>query len=130
MPCDQAGESCPRARLIESRQRERVLHLHHTPHGEAYVNIELTPLCDAQGKYAWFVEKMEPLRLAQGVPAGRGLIGRSPPFRQMLEMVARAGPSEASVLLLGESGTGKELVAAAVHEASARASQPIRWTAS
>jgi two-component system response regulator HydG len=39
----------------------------------------------------------------------------------MLELVARVGPSQASVLLLGESGTGKELVARAVHEASPRA---------
>ncbi|MGE5158672.1 MAG: sigma-54 interaction domain-containing protein [Gemmatimonas sp.] len=125
VPCDQAGETCPRARLVESLRRERVLHLHHTPQGEAYVNIELTPLRDARGKYSLFVEKMEPLRIAQGIPAGRGLIGRSAPFRQMIEMIARVGPSEASVLLLGESGTGKELVATAIHEASPRASQPL-----
>jgi len=125
VPCDQAGESCPRARLRESGQRERVLHLHHTPRGEAYVNIELSPVGDAQGRHSWFIEKMEPLRVAQGVAAAQGLIGRSAPFREMLELVARVGPSEASVLLLGESGTGKELVARAVHEASARASRTL-----
>jgi DNA-binding NtrC family response regulator len=43
----------------------------------------------------------------------------------MLELVARVGPSEASVLLLGESGTGKELVARAVHEASPRSARPL-----
>jgi two-component system response regulator HydG len=47
-------------------QRERVLHLHHTPQGEEYVNIELVPLRDAAGELAWFIEKMEPLRVAQG----------------------------------------------------------------
>ncbi|MGJ4900994.1 sigma-54 interaction domain-containing protein [Bradyrhizobium sp. HKCCYLS2058] len=125
VPCDQAGESCPRARLQKTGQRERVLHLHHTPIGEAYVNIELTPVRDTLGHDAWFVEKMEPLRIAKGEPAARGLIGRSAPFRQMLELVARVGPSNASVLLLGESGVGKELVAAAVHEASMRASHPL-----
>ena len=31
VPCDQAGESCPLARAPESGQRERVLHLHHSP---------------------------------------------------------------------------------------------------
>jgi hypothetical protein len=41
VPCDRAGESCPLARSRESGQRERVLHLHHTPKGEEYVNIEL-----------------------------------------------------------------------------------------
>ena len=125
VPCDQAGESCPLARAKETGQRERVLHLHHTPRGEAYVNIELVPLRDAAGEAAYFVEKMEPLQVAQGQPAAQGLIGRSPAFRQMLELVARVGPSSASVLLLGESGTGKELVAHALHEASSRQAAPI-----
>jgi len=125
LPCDQAGESCPLARSRESGQRERVLHLHHTSQGEAYVNIELVPLRDAGGEQAYFIEKMEPLRIAQGQVATEGLIGRSPAFRQMLELVARVGPSAASVLLLGESGTGKELVARAIHEASPRVSAPL-----
>jgi DNA-binding NtrC family response regulator len=125
VPCDQAGESCPLARSRESGQRERVLHLHHTPHGESYVNIELVPLRDASGEQAYFIEKMEPLRVAQGQPAAQGLIGRSPAFQRMLELVSRVGPSQASVLLLGESGTGKELVAQAVHEASPRAANPL-----
>ncbi len=124
-PCDQAGESCPLARSRQSGQRERVLHLHHTPHGESYVQIELTPLRDAGGEPAWFIEKIEPLRGAQGQPAAQGLIGRSPPFRAMLGLVARVGPSEAAVLLLGESGSGKELLARAVHEASPRAAKPL-----
>jgi DNA-binding NtrC family response regulator len=124
-PCDQAGESCPLARARESGQRERVLHLHHTPQGEAYVNIELVPLRDAVGDGAFFIEKMEPLRVAQGVPAAQGLVGRAPAFQAMLQLVARVGPTPASVLLLGESGTGKELVARALHEASARAAAPF-----
>ena len=114
VPCDQAGEACPLARSRESGQRERVLHLHHTPQGESYVNIELMPLRDASGA-----------NVAQGQPAAQGLIGRSPAFQRMLELVARVGPSQASVLLLGESGTGKELVAQALHAASARAAGPL-----
>jgi len=125
VPCDQAGESCPLARARQSGQREKVLHLHHTPRGEAYVQIELVPLRDMQGEQAWFIEKMEPLRVAHSAPAASGLIGRSPAFQTMLELVARVGPSEAAVLLLGESGTGKELVARAVHEASTRAARPL-----
>ena len=46
VPCDRAGESCPLARSLASGQRERVLHLHHTPRGEEYVNIELSPVRD------------------------------------------------------------------------------------
>ncbi|MBA4341988.1 MAG: Fis family transcriptional regulator [Methylibium sp.] len=125
VPCDKAGESCPLARSRTSGQRERVLHLHHTPQGESYVNIELVPLRNAQGEQVYFIEKMEPLRVAQGLPAAQGLIGRSAAFQRMLELVSRVGPSQASVLLLGESGTGKELVAQAVHEASPRAANPL-----
>ena len=125
VPCDQAGESCPLAQSRASGQRERVLHLHHTPKGEEYVNIELSPLLNAEGEQAFFVEKMERLRVAQGQPAAQGLIGRAPAFQHMLALVARVAPSQATVLLLGESGTGKELVAQAIHEASPRAHRAL-----
>jgi transcriptional regulator with PAS, ATPase and Fis domain len=125
VPCDQAGESCPLAMARASGQRERVLHLHHTPKGEEYVNIELSPLRDASGAQAFFVERMEPLKVAQGQPDAQSLIGRAPAFQRMLALVARVAPSQAAVLLLGESGSGKELVAQAVHQASTRAHQPL-----
>ena len=125
VPCDQAGESCPLALSRQTGQRERVLHLHHTPQGEAYINIELVPLRDSAGAPTYFIEKMEPLRVAQGQSASQGLVGRSEPFRKMLALVARVAPSQAAVMLLGESGTGKELVARALHEASTRAPRPL-----
>lgn len=67
VPCDQAGETCPLARSLKSGQRERVLHLHHTPRGEEYVNIELSPVRDGEGAIAWFIEKMEPMHVARGL---------------------------------------------------------------
>lgn len=124
-PCDQAGESCPRARALVSGQRERVLHLHHTPSGEAYVNIELAPLKDRRGRIRYFIEKMESMALSQGNRAEQGMVGRAPAFRATLEMALRVAPTAASVLLLGESGTGKELMAKAIHEASPRANAPF-----
>jgi DNA-binding NtrC family response regulator len=125
LPCDQAGESCPLSRAQASGQPERVLHLHHTPRGEEYVNIELTPVLNGDGEQAYFVERMEALKVARGKPAAQGLIGRSPAFQHMMALVARVAPSMATVLLLGESGTGKELVARAVHEASPRAGRML-----
>jgi DNA-binding NtrC family response regulator len=125
MPCDQAGETCPVAESRKSGQRERVLHLHHTAKGEEYVNIELSPLLNAHGEQAFFVEKMTLLPIAQSHSAAQGLIGRAPAFRRMLALIARVAPSQAAVLLLGESGTGKELVARVVHEASNRARRPF-----
>ena len=125
VPCDQAGESCPLARSLASGGRERVLHLHHTPKGEAYVNIELSPVRDRSGEIAWFVEKMVPLEVARGLTDRHGLVGRAPRFRDMLALVARVAPSDATVLLQGESGTGKELVARALHNLSRRAKAPM-----
>ena len=121
IPCDQAGETCPLAQALQSGQRERVLHLHHTPQGEEYVQIELAPIHDAQGELRYFIEKMEPLRM-HAHDGGPRLTGTSPAFRRMLEMVSRVAPSDAAVLLHGESGTGKELVAHALHESSHRPS--------
>jgi len=125
VPCDQAGETCPVQQSQRSGQRERVLHLHQTPQGEAYVNIELSPIRDGKGDIAYFIEKMEPVAVARGLQNAQGLVGRAPTFQRMLEMVARVARSDATVLLLGESGTGKELVAKAIHDASRRADKPF-----
>jgi two-component system, NtrC family, response regulator HydG len=125
VPCDQAGETCPLKQSLASGQRERVLHLHHTAAGEAYVNIELSPLRDAAGQIAYYVEKIEPLKVARGLSASTGLVGRAASFQRMLALVARVAPSDATVLLQGESGTGKELVAKAIHDASRRAAGPF-----
>jgi two-component system response regulator HydG len=125
MPCDQAGESCPLQRSLQSGQRERVLHLHYTSHGEKFENIELSPIRETSGAIAFYIEKLEPLPGALGLADVQGLIGRSPAFLAMMELVARVAPSDASVLLQGESGTGKELVANAIHQLSKCAKQPF-----
>lgn len=125
VPCDQAGESCPLAKSRQSGRRERVLHLHHTPKGEEYVNIELTPIQDKSGATRYFVERMEAMPVARGVSLQQTLVGRAPSFQRLLELVSRVAKSEAVVLLEGESGTGKELVAQAIHQASRRANGPF-----
>jgi DNA-binding NtrC family response regulator len=124
-PCDKAGETCPLQQSLKSGQRERVLHLHHTPDGEMYVNIELAPVRDQEDQIAYFIEKMEPLGSSHHMPDARTMVGRAPAFRQMLELISRVAPSDATVMLQGESGTGKELVAKAIHDASRRADHPF-----
>lgn len=57
-----------------------------------------------------------------GVRALGGAIIRSTLMREVLDLVARIAPSDASVLLTGESGVGKEVVARAIHQLSPRAS--------
>jgi DNA-binding NtrC family response regulator len=53
------------------------------------------------------------------------LIGRSPAFLEMLDLVARVAPVNSTALLLGESGTGKELIADAIHAGSPRRGGPL-----
>ncbi len=53
------------------------------------------------------------------------IIGGSPKIRAVYDLIARAAPSRATVLIQGESGTGKELVARAFHRRSARADKPF-----
>jgi two-component system response regulator HydG len=55
----------------------------------------------------------------------RRIIGRSPAITSLLETVAQAAPSEATVMITGESGTGKELIAGAVHYNSPRNEGPF-----
>jgi DNA-binding NtrC family response regulator len=54
---------------------------------------------------------------------GTELIGRTPAFLEVLELIRRAAPTEATILILGENGTGKELVAREIHRLSARAEE-------
>ncbi|MDI1309633.1 MAG: sigma-54-dependent Fis family transcriptional regulator [Methylotenera sp.] len=124
-PCDEAGESCPLKLSSTTKQSQRVLHLHQTPRGEEHVDVVLTPIFNSVGEIAYFVEMIQTIHDASAHPSARGLVGRSSLFNNMLGLVERVAPSEATVLLLGESGTGKELVAQAVHNASKRAKAPF-----
>ena len=54
-----------------------------------------------------------------------GIVGESGSMLEVLSMVRRAAPSEATVLIRGESGTGKELIAKAIHFGSPRARGPL-----
>jgi DNA-binding NtrC family response regulator len=53
------------------------------------------------------------------------LVGRSAGIARVNGLIARVGPSAATVLVRGESGTGKELVAHALHDRSERAAGPF-----
>ncbi len=124
-PCDQAGEPCPLRMSQESGEVQRVLHLHHTAHGEEHVDVETTPIRDEAGKIIYFVETMRVLKQASGSPAAEGLVGRSASFKRMLSLAMRVAPTNATVLLLGETGTGKELVARMLHETGKNAGGPF-----
>lgn len=60
-----------------------------------------------------------------GPEESSGLIGRSPAFRKVLDMIELVAATEATVLITGESGVGKEVVARAIERKSLRAGGPF-----
>ena len=61
--------------------------------------------------------------LAAATHSESALIGGSPAMRKVFDLIRKAAPTSANVLILGETGTGKELVAREIHRQSVRASE-------
>lgn len=53
------------------------------------------------------------------------MIGRSPAFKSVLDLIGRIASCQATVLIEGETGTGKELAARAIHYGGSRAGRPF-----
>ena len=53
------------------------------------------------------------------------LLGESPAIQRVRDLIRRAAPTDASVLIHGEAGTGKTLIARNLHLQSARAAGPF-----
>ena len=72
-----------------------------------------------EGRVAALTEQLASIGGAQQI------IGKSRLWREVLDLVSKVAPTEATVLLTGESGTGKEVVARAIHAASPRSGKPF-----
>jgi DNA-binding NtrC family response regulator len=77
---------------------------------------------ERQRLYAENKELREELRQRHRI---EGIIGESGQMLEVISLIGRVAPSEATVLIRGESGTGKELIAKAIHYASPRAKAPL-----
>lgn len=53
------------------------------------------------------------------------VVGKSPKFMAVMDMVHRVADSAATVLILGETGTGKEVIARSIHHFSPRSGKPF-----
>jgi DNA-binding NtrC family response regulator/CHASE2 domain-containing sensor protein len=54
-----------------------------------------------------------------------GLVYRSAIMSSVVELIKKAAPADATILITGESGTGKELAARAIHNLSSRKDKPF-----
>jgi DNA-binding NtrC family response regulator len=69
------------------------------------------------------IERGRASELSHGVETP--LLGRSKAMQRVRELIDRAAPTDANVLILGENGTGKEIVAREIHRLSRRADKPL-----
>ena len=96
------------------------------------VLINLSPIRDADGKLAGFLETFEDLRPLKEVDpkaihayAFRHLIGKSPAMTKIFQTLPLLAQSDSAILITGETGTGKDMLAEAIHQASDRAKGPF-----
>jgi transcriptional regulator with GAF, ATPase, and Fis domain len=64
-------------------------------------------------------------RLGEEIRLHHEMVGQSEAMEEVLHVIARAAPTDSTVLILGETGTGKELAARALHQNSHRAKGPF-----
>ena len=64
-------------------------------------------------------------KIRTGSASASDMIGKSAQLNSVKNLISRAAPSRANVLITGESGSGKELVAKSIHEQSPRKDKPF-----
>lgn len=107
---------------------ERVYHhvSYYCPSGkELLLSVKVSPLklqSDPGGLLGAMITFTERQNRSPELP---DIIGRSEPFVQVLDLVAKVAPTDSTILLTGETGTGKELIADAIHRLSPRRGNPI-----
>ncbi len=69
--------------------------------------------------------QIENVRLKAETLLERNMIGESASMKEVYGFIAKAAPSEATILIEGESGTGKELAARAIVVNSQRKEEPL-----
>ena len=67
--------------------------------------------------------RRENRQLRSALETRHQVVGESGGLRLVMDQVARAAPTSATVLILGESGVGKELIARSIHRNSLRAKE-------
>jgi DNA-binding NtrC family response regulator len=91
-------------------------------------NARLLAIVRTQIELSQALRKGQRLEAENSLLRGEGaprIIAESAAMQNVLQIVARVGPSDANVLILGENGTGKGVVARALHAVSSRASRPM-----
>lgn len=71
------------------------------------------------------VEKLEKQTEQERLLAANLIVGSSPVMTHVRNLIIKAAPTKAAVLITGETGTGKEATAEAIHSLSRRSGKPF-----
>ena len=102
-----------------------VLYADRLGRGQSFTGPDLELAAAAGLLAAGSLAGAEELARARAALGEGEMIGESEAIAAVRELIARAAPTDAAVLVTGESGTGKELVARGIHAASKRADRPF-----
>ena len=64
-------------------------------------------------------------KIATLTESEEAIVGRSPAFQSVLNLVRMIAKSDSVTLIQGETGTGKEVIARAIHTQSSRSHGPF-----
>src|SRR5262249_34640930 len=89
---------------------------------QAFVLTGMAPIAANAFELSLHLESIEAenKRLHEDLDRRDELVGETAAMARLRDQIAKAGPSNSTVLIRGESGTGKELVARAIHRISKR----------
>ena len=90
-------------------------------------NERLLATLENQVQLTRALRRVERLEVERGAREGDlpELVAESRAMQPVLQLIERAGPSDANVLITGEPGTGKEIVARWLHARSHRSGRPL-----
>jgi len=107
---------------LDSTNATNRFHEDHLQLLAAIAGISAVALDNAR-RLQWLEQENQ--RLTTEVRQEQNLVGEGPRMQEIFQFLARAAPSESTVLIEGESGTGKELAARALHRNSPRGNRPF-----
>ncbi len=85
----------------------------------------LLMVCELLSAYLSEIPADKPIDTTPDAVSRWGMIGGSPPMKEVFDMISKAAPLDIPVLISGNTGTGKELAAKAIHDLSRRNNKPF-----
>jgi transcriptional regulator with GAF, ATPase, and Fis domain len=107
---------------VDSTTSANRFHEDHLQLMAAVAGISAVALNNAR-RAQWLEQENQ--RLTMEIRQEQNLVGEGPRMKEVFQLLARAGPTDSTVLIDGESGTGKELAARALHRNGGRSNKPF-----